>query len=332
MKRDEESCAVGGTSAHKSGDPRRRYNAADGLMDIDGLDITQLRLLEALAQTFHLSDAAARVGISPSAASHALARLRHDLRDPLFVRTSRGMRPTPYGERLSDSVVHALAALRSGLETPDSFDPRTSRRTFTILFTDLGQVYFLPKLVKRLAVDAPGMTLRARSIPVDDPHVLLESGEADLAVGALASLTTGFLQRRLFRGSRYVCMVRRGHPAFRKGMSLKALSSVPHALVDVSGMGHDGLRSALKRLNIPADIRLYFSQFMVLPSLLETSDMVVIAPASLADAVSKLVRVQVMDLPFKLPAFEIRLYWHERYRSDRANRWLRDMFVDLFAS
>jgi DNA-binding transcriptional LysR family regulator len=127
-------------------------------------------------------------------------------------------------------------------------------------------------------------------------------------------------------------MVRRGHPAFRKGMSLKALSSVPHALVDVSGMGHDGLRSALKRLNIPADIRLYFSQFMVLPSLLETSDMVVIAPASLADAVSKLVRVQVMDLPFKLPAFEIRLYWHERYRSDRANRWLRDMFVDLFAS
>jgi LysR family transcriptional activator of mexEF-oprN operon len=64
-------------------------------MDIDGLDITQLRLLEALAQTFHLSEAAARVGISQSAASHALARLRHDLQDPLFVRTSRGMRPTP---------------------------------------------------------------------------------------------------------------------------------------------------------------------------------------------------------------------------------------------
>ena len=89
------------------------------------------------------------------------------------------MQPTPYGERLSGSVVHALAALRSGLEIPGSFDPRTSRRTFTILFTDLGQVYFLPKLVERLTVDAPGVTLRARSIPVDDPHVLLESGEAD---------------------------------------------------------------------------------------------------------------------------------------------------------
>ena len=70
---------------------------------------------------------------------------------------------------------------------------------------------------------------------------------------------------------------------------------------------------------------------MVLPSLLQKSDMVVIAPASLVDAVSKLVRVQVMDLPFKLPAFEIRLYWHERYHLDRANRWLRDVFVDLFA-
>ena len=100
-------------------------------------------------------------------------------------------------------------------------------------------------------------------------------------------------------------MVRRGHPTIRKGMTLKALSLVPHALVDVSGMGHDGLRSAFKRRKIPIDIRLYFSQFMVLPSLLQKSDMVVIAPASLVDAVSKLVRVQVMDLPFKLPAFEI---------------------------
>ena len=134
-------------------------------MDIDGLDITQLRLLEALAQTYHLSEAAARVGISQSAASHALARLRHDLQDPLFVRTSRGMRPTPYGERLSDLVVHALAALRSGLETPGSFDPRISRRTFTLLLTDLGQVYFLPKLVERLAVVAPGVTLRANPSP-----------------------------------------------------------------------------------------------------------------------------------------------------------------------
>jgi DNA-binding transcriptional LysR family regulator len=301
------------------------------MMDVEGLDITQLRLIDALAQTFHLSEAAARVGISQSAASHALARLRHDLQDPLFVRTSRGMRPTPYGERLSNSVVQALAALRSGLEAPDSFDPRTSHRTFTLLLTDLGQVYFLPKLVERLAAQAPRVTLRARSIPMDHPHVLLESGEADLAVGVLASLTTGFLQRRLFKGSRYVCMVRRGHPAFRKGMNLKALSSVPHALVDVSGMGHDGLRAALKRLHIPADIRLSFTQFMVLPGLLEKSDLLVIAPASLAETVSKLAKVQVMDLPFKLPPFEIRLYWHERYRSDPANRWLRDVFVDLFA-
>lgn len=301
-------------------------------MDVDEFDITQLRLLEALAQTHHLGEAAQRVGISQSAASHALARLRKYLRDPLFVRTSRGMRPTPYGERLSGSAIQALGALRSGLRTPDAFEAHTSRRTFTVLLTDLGQVYFLPRLAERLAAEAPGVTLRARPIPADDPHLLLESGEADLAVGALASLTTGILQRRLFKGSRYLCMARRGHPAFRKGMSLKAFSSVPHAFADVSGMGHDGLRGALNKLRIPADIRLYFSQFMVLPELLGNTDMVVIAPSSLVDTVAKLVDVQIMDLPFKLPAFDIRLYWHERYHTDRGNRWLRDVFVDLFAN
>ena len=93
-------------------------------MDVDGLDITQLRLLEALAQTFHLSDAAARVGISPSAASHALARLRHDLRDPLFVRTSRGMRPTPYGERLSEL---RGARARRASERPGNPERRSTR-------------------------------------------------------------------------------------------------------------------------------------------------------------------------------------------------------------
>lgn len=240
------------------------------------------------------------------------------------------MRPTPYGERLSASVVQALATLRTGLEAYSSFDSRASRRAFNILLTDLGQVYFLPKVVERMALEAPGVMLKVRPIPANEPHVLLESGEADLAVGCLNSLTTGFLQRRLFRGSRYVCMVRRGHPVFKKGMSMKAFSTVPHALVDLSGMGHDGLWSALKRLGISLDVKLHFSQFMVLPVLLGKSDLLVITPISLADVVAKLVRVQVMELPFKLPTFEIKLYWHERYRSDPANRWLRNIFVELF--
>lgn len=299
-------------------------------MDVANLDTTQLRLIEALASTSHLSAAAVRVGISQSAASHALARLRQELQDPLFVRTSRGMRPTPYGERIAASVVQALATLRTGLEAHSIFDARTSRRTFNILLTDLGQVYFLPKLVDRLRGEAPRVALRVRPIPTNEPQVLLESGEADLAVGCFDSLNAGFLQRRLFKGSRYVCMVRRNHPLFRQGMSIKAFSTVPHALVDLSGMGHEGLSSALKRLRIPVDVKLHFSQFMVLPMLLERSDLLVIAPTSLANVVDKLARVQLLDLPFKLPSFEIRLYWHERYRSDPANRWLRNVFAELF--
>lgn len=299
-------------------------------MHIADLDLRHLWLVEALARTGQLTAAADEVGLTQSAASHALARLRHGLADPVFVRTSRGMRPTPYGERLAAAAREALAALRGGIEPQPAFDPGTSRRAFCVYMSDVGQMVLLPRLLRILKAEAPGVTLHVRAVPTRAPHALLESGEVDLAVGYFTTLSAGFVQKRLFR-ERYVCAVRADHPVFRDGMNPEAFRTVPHAVADASGMAHGLLDQVLARHNLGRRVQLTVPQFMVLPLVITGSDLLVVMPSRLVAQFAKLVPLKVMELPIRVPAYDIRLFWHERFRADPANLWLRRAFVRLAA-
>ena len=152
-------------------------------MHIGGINLTQLQLVEAIARSGNLTQAAEEVGLTQSAASHALAKLRNELSDKIFVRTSGGMRPTPFGTRLIASAADALQILYSSLNRHPNFVPKTSRRTFKIIMSDVSQFLYLPRLLKRLDMEAPGIVVRVRAVPMKAPHLLFESGEVDLAVG-----------------------------------------------------------------------------------------------------------------------------------------------------
>ncbi len=299
------------------------------MVHIDELDLTQIRLLAELAERRSLSASAGRIGISQSAASHALARLRAHLDDPLFVRVAGGVRPTPLGERLAEAARQAVDALRRGLAVNLSFDPRTTDREFNLYLSEVGQMVFLPKLLDYLQREAPGATLRARPIPLADPNAALESNEIDLAVGFFTTLTAGFHQSLVFR-ERYVCVVRADHPHFHKGMQLDAFIATPHALADSSGMAHALIERTLKKHGIARSIKLRVPDFMVLPLVITGSDLLVIMPSRLAQAFSRLVPIKALPLPVPIPAYDIRAYWHVRRHNDPANRWLRQSFVKLF--
>lgn len=300
-------------------------------MNIEKLPLGTLRLVAALGRYGSLSAAARQVGLSQPAASHALARLRRALGDPLFVRTSRGMHPTPYGERLGRAIEQALVALRSGVEPHAVFDPATSRRVFSLYLSDVGQMVFLPRLLEYLKREAPGIALRVRPVPAQAPHALLESGEVDIAVGYFTTFAAGFFQRRLFR-ERYVCVARADHPAFARGMSLEAFSSVPHAWADASGMAHELLEQLFRRQKVRREIKLVVPQFMVLPLVIAATDLLVVMPGRLAEQFARLVPLKVMEPPVRVPSYDIRMYWHERFHRDAANRWLRQTFAALFGA
>jgi DNA-binding transcriptional LysR family regulator len=298
-------------------------------MRLHDLDITQIRLLAELARLGSVSAASRRIGLSQSAASHALAKLRRQLGDPLFMRTSEGFKPTPYGEQLGQAASDALDRLAAGLASNHAFDPTASQKRFTFYLSDVGQVVLLPRLLNAVQKEAPGVVLRSAPIPLEDPAAALISGEVDLAVGFFTNLTTGFNQTLLFR-ERYVCVVRDGHPAFSNGMTLQAFKEARHAIADSTGMAHAVIDDHLARHRISRKDGVRVPGFHILPLIVAQSDLVAIIPERLADAVAAHAPIRVFDPPVHVPPYDIRMFWHERYQNDPASRWMRRQVVALF--
>src|ERR1051326_1168924 len=257
-------------------------------MHIGGLRFNQLQLIEALARTGNITDAAKHIGITQPAASHALARLRRSMRDPIFIRTSEGMKPTPYGARLAAAVRDATKLLEYGLDRSPDFDPGRSTRIFNVFLSDVGQWLFLPKLLEALAVSAPGIGLRVRPLPAKAPHLMLESGEIDIAVGTFTGLITG-------------CMSRKDPPSFVSGMTLEAFRSVPHAVAEGAGYVHEALDRWLARQKIQRCVKINVPNYLVLPLIVARSDLLAITAGRVAEMFATMVPIKIMPLPMKIP-------------------------------
>jgi len=128
-------------------------------MNINTFDFNLLRVFDAVMREGNITGAGAQLGLTQSAMSHAVERLRQKFDDPLFVRTTRGMRPTAYAETLAGPVAEAIRAIKSTLEIEVNFNPATSVRNFNLLMTDIAELIFLPKLVPYLKEVAPGITI-----------------------------------------------------------------------------------------------------------------------------------------------------------------------------
>lgn len=298
-------------------------------MHINEFEFTEIRLVAELADLRKLSAAASRLGLSQSAASHALARLRKRVGDPLFIRSNAGFYPTPYGERMAAAARAALDILMDGFASNEPFEPGATARRFNVYMSDVGQMVMLPKLLAFMRDKAPAASLRACPIPLEQPGAELASGEVDVAVGFFSNLAAGFRQSLLFR-ERYVCVVRSDHPNFRSGMSVEAFAASPRALADSSGMAHAAMEAELRKHGFGGTTKLVVPQFMVLPMVIASSDLLVIMPSGLAKAFSELVPIKILRPPVPLRPYDIRVYWHERFHQDPANRWLRRAVVGLF--
>jgi DNA-binding transcriptional LysR family regulator len=300
------------------------------MMHIDDFDLTQIRLLAELSRSRSVSRAAQGIGVSQSAASHALAKLRKKLADPLFTRGPDGFQPTPFGARLANASCEALEALLAGFAANDAFDPLTSTRTFTFFMNDVGQTVFLPPLLKFLKHNAPGISARVLPVPLDNPGAALASGAVDFAAGFFDNLTTGFLQRLIFH-ERYICIVRTGNPRFRVGMTVDAFKKAEHAVADATGMAHAVIDRFLARHRVARNVTLRVPGLHVLPIIVANSDLLAVVPSRLADAFAARVAIKVLPLPVALPPYDICLHWHERFHNDPGIRWMRRAFVDLFS-
>jgi DNA-binding transcriptional LysR family regulator len=293
-------------------------------------DLNLLLVFEALFRQGSVTRAAAQVGLSQSAMSSALGRLRTQFGDPLFVKTRSGMLPTPRALELAPALTEALSMVRGAMDRRESFDPATSARSLRVYMTDVGETVLLPTLMTCLQERSPAMRLETAQLPAAELPLRMESGEVDLAVGYLPQLPEKIRRARLFE-EHYVCMTRPDHPLGRKGpLTLKEFLGARHVLIASMGSGHQVLERTLAERGVHDNVALRVPHFVVVPLIIANTDLIVSVPSRVAGATARLMKSKVHPLPIPIPSFDVSVFWHERVENDGANRWLRAAMLELF--
>lgn len=298
-------------------------------MNIKDFDLNLLVVFDAVLAAGSISRASDSLGLSQPAVSNALARLRKATGDRLFVRLANGVAPTPYAETIAGPIRAALEAISASLSGRQDFDAASSERDFAIHVTDLGEAFFLPRLLARLTRIAPRVRLRTLALSTDEAREALRSGAADLTIGNLPDFEAGFYQQRLFR-DRYVCVVSRDHPTIGARLTARQFAAASHAIAMPGGTGHGIIERTLVAHGLESRIALRVQNFLVLPSIVAASELIAIVPHSVGSQISPQDAVKLMPVPVAIPAFDVRQCWHERYHDDPGHRWLRQQFVELF--
>lgn len=296
---------------------------------MNSIDIRLLSVFDEIYKTRSVSGAAAALELGQPAASVALSKLRHQFGDPLFVRTASGMEPTPFGEGLVRPVRAVLDALDVVLGHRDDFDPQSSERIFRICMTDISQLVLLRKLWEKLRVAAPGICIEIFPLSKDTAR-MLESGEADLALGLMPQLEAGFYQQLLFKQS-FVCMLGADHPRITDQLSLQQYEAEDHVVISSSGSAPLIIDREIARLGIKRRIALQIPNFVGAAFVVEHTDLLITIPKRLGDVLQGRGAFRIFPVPFPLPEYAVKQHWHERYHHDPGSRWLRGVISELLS-
>jgi DNA-binding transcriptional LysR family regulator len=298
-------------------------------LNIADLDLNVLVVFEAMLQHQSVTRAGHALNLSQPAMSAALAKMRSQLGDPLFVRTGHGMRPTPRALQLAGPVKTILEMVRMDVLQQPAFDPATAHRVFTLITPDIGETVFMPKILAYVQAHAPHIAVRSVAISSEGAGEALELGQADLAIGYFPDLAKpGFYQQRLFKNS-FVCMVRADHPRIKDGLTVDEFMRESHALVRPAGRTHL-FEQFLNAKQLKLDVRAELSHFASLLTIIPSSDLVATVPRDIGHVFATLARVRLVDLPLKPPSFHLMQHWHTVAHADSANIWLRQMVKSLF--
>lgn len=294
------------------------------------LDLNLLETLDALLQEGSVSRAARRVGLSTPAMSHALARLRATLGDEVLVRAGRDMVPTQRASAMKEEVHEALSRARAVLTPHAPFEARRLRREFRINATDHVVTVLGTTLDTLARQQAPEALLRFLPTAVDDA-ALLREGSIDLAVGIYATLPPELRTRVLFT-DRFVCVLRKGHPAARRRLDLETFLALDHLQVAPRGKPGGYLDDLLAERGKRRRVTRAVPYFLSALQLVSESDAVLTISERVANRLGKTFGLVVLESPVALKPYALSLLWHPRQDSAPEHAWLRQLFVSAAES
>lgn len=294
------------------------------------LDLNLLHALEALLRERSVTRAAHSLGMTQSAMSHALNRLRRFFDDPLFIRSGAAMTPTPRAESLQAAVIEVMATVRQRIHIEAGFNPLTARREFAICITDIGELVFLPALLKRLRREAPHCTLRTLQVPAEQIEGLLGRGEADLALGSYRTAPDGLYKQRLFM-HRFSTIAHVSNTQIGSRISLAQFERTPQIVVTLTGRSSVAYDKILEDQGIRRTVVLRTPHFLIVPLLLEHNpDLIATVPLELGNVFGRFGFIRALEPPLAVPRFAINQYWHPLYNNEPALVWLRGLIKQTF--
>jgi DNA-binding transcriptional LysR family regulator len=298
------------------------------------LDLNLLLTFDALMRTRSVTLAGERVGLTQSATSNALQRLREAFGDPLFVRTPAGMQPTALAANMAPEIGEVIERIQRVLDSNRVFDPATSRHCFRILVSDIAQITLMPDFMRLLREHAPQVDLVNLSLPLRQAKEALAAGELDLAVGFIPELGPDYHRQSLDQ-ERWTCTVSAQHASIGETMTQAQYLAAAHLSYRPPASIHASLDKLLdaqfEGRAVRRRIALSVPYFSGLALMVARTDLVLTAPTALAHAMTGMAPVRVVPLPFELPPIDLNMQWHDQVHRDPANIWFRRIFAGSYA-
>lgn len=290
------------------------------------VNLQLLAHLDALMTERHVSRAAERMGIGQPAMSAALARLREIFRDPLLIKTKRGMEPTPRALELAKRVHQAMALIESASRAQQEFDPATAEAHFRIVASEGVAQLFIPPLMKVIREHAQGVRVTVRQADVRRTSEFLREGEYDLVIAYLNKVPEELHQTVLY--PQKVCViVSRDHPSIQGRISLKQYVAFPHVLWGTEPAPYPTIElvvdAQLAKRGLARTAGIRVPNLLISPAVVAQTDMIATVPDRIAQMASQNLPLQVLTPPLALGASDLSMFWDDRMQNDSAHAWLR---------
>lgn len=279
------------------------------------IDLHLLQVLDAVLTEGSVARAAARLHVTPSAVSNALARLRLLIGDRLVTKKGRGIVPTPRALELAPVLARSLRELHDAVRG-GAFDPTLTTRTFTIAMSDANQIVLLPRVAAVFSAEMPRARLRAVSIDSASSLGGLAGAELDIAIGPHEEEPDIHVEPLVDQATVLVC--RRDHPIASGRLSGKRTAALRHVAVEMApGRGlRDMTALAYASAGVARDVAITVPSFVCAAAVAAKTDWVATIPEPLYDAMGPTLRLRTIPPP--VPAFSVpmKLCWHERTHAD----------------
>ncbi len=290
------------------------------------LDLNLLVIFDAIMSEQSITAAADRLAMTQPSVSNAVSRMRHAWGDPLFVKSGRGIRPTPYAVQLWADISDSLHTIR-GATLKEKFNIHNTRRTFRIALTDwMADIFWLP-LRKIIENQAPGIDIHAVPYSVNGKQLLLDA-DVDMVLDYFPD-THPHIKTQWIFDNHFICAMRPGHPLAKKKLSLKAFAQADHLLMSLSGDASGTVDSMLKQRNLTRRVAMTVNHCYNMTKLLENTNLITTIPLPMIINSVNDGKLFVTQPPLEIPPGPISMSWHKRNDKDLASLWLREKVLHI---